>query len=153
MTVTALDIANHSIELEQCEDETGFTLRPRGEVPAAGVQPTLDLLLIAGALCNDATLSQDKTSGDHYHAVGDPTEGALVLAAACAGILKSDLDRAFPRIAEVGSARKRMTTCPAAIQRECAAGLQPFWKERTRPSPTAFTKRHRPPVHFESCLG
>ena len=34
MTVTALDIANHSIELEQCADETGFTLQPRGRCPS-----------------------------------------------------------------------------------------------------------------------
>ena len=61
MTVIALDIANHSIELEQGEDEAGFTLQPSGEIPPAGAQPTLDLLLIAGALCNDAVLSSNKT--------------------------------------------------------------------------------------------
>ncbi len=161
MTVTALDIANHSIELEQCEGEAGFTLRPRGDVPQAGIQPTLDLLLIAGALCNDATLSPDKTSGDLYHAVGDPTEGALVLAAACTGILKPDLERAFPRIAEVpfDSVRKRMTTLHRTPQSnaDVPPGLQPFWDRKGTDVPALHRfhqgRYRRPPVHFEPCLG
>ncbi len=146
MTVTALDIANHSIELEQQEDECGLALRPRGDIPPAGVQPTLDLLLIAGALCNDAKLSRDTKREDRHHAVGDPTEGALILAAACAGILKPDLDRAFPRIAEVpfDSVRKRMTTLHRTPQdnADVPLSLQPFWdrKDADVPPYIAFTK-------------
>jgi P-type Ca2+ transporter type 2C len=146
MTVTALDVANHSIELEQCADGTGLTLRPRGDVPPAGVQPTLDLLLIAGALCNDAVLSYDKTRRENYHAVGDPTEGALVLAAACTGIIKSDLDHAFPRIAEVpfDSVRKRMTTLHRTPQSDAdlPPSLRLFWerKDTAVPPYVAFTK-------------
>jgi Ca2+-transporting ATPase len=147
MTVTAIDVANHSIELNQSSDEPGFSLQPFGEIPHTGVQPTLDLLLIAGALCNDATLSQDKTRGNQYHAIGDPTEGALVLAAACTGILKPDLDRAFPRIAEVpfDSVRKRMTTLHRTPQSnsEVPASLLPFWERRGTsavPPYIAFTK-------------
>ena len=146
MTVTALDIANHSIELDQRSDDAGFTLQIRGEASPAGVQPTLDLLLIAGALCNDAVLSRDRTRQDHHHAVGDPTEGALVLAAACTGIMKPDLDRAFPRIAEVpfDSVRKRMTTLHRTPQSDADVppSLQPFWerKDTAVPPYIAFTK-------------
>ena len=146
MTVTALDIANHSIELEQRADETGFTLQPRGDVPPAGVQPTLDLLLIAGALCNDAVLSRNMEHGDRYHSVGDPTEGALVLAAACTGIIKSDLDRAFPRIAEApfDSVRKRMTTLHRTPQSDADVplSLRPFWERKDMAVPPfiAFVK-------------
>ncbi len=146
MAVTALDIANHSIELEQCSDETGLILQPRGELPSPGAQPALDLLLISGALCNDAVLSPDKNLRERYRAVGDPTEGALVLAAACTGILKPDLDRAFPRIGEVpfDSGRKRMTTLHRAPQSdgEVPAGLKPFWerKDTAVPPYIAFTK-------------
>jgi P-type Ca2+ transporter type 2C len=112
MSVMVVDVANHSIELEQCPDEAGFSLQPKGDLLPIGAQPTLDLLLIAGALCNDALLSEKKTPQDHFHATGDPTEGALVIAAACMGIIKDDLDHVFPRIAEVpfDSVRKRMTT-------------------------------------------
>ena len=91
-------------------------------------------------------LSHDKTSGDRYHAVGDPTEGALVLAAACTGILKPDLDRAFPRIAEVpfDSVRKRMTTLHRTPQSDADVppSLQPFWERKDTDVPPyiAFTK-------------
>jgi len=146
MTVTALDVANHSIEMEQCADDAGFSLRLRGEIPAGGVRPTLDLLLIAGALCNDATLSKDPSSPGRNHAVGDPTEGALVLAAACTGIMKQDLDRAFPRIAEVpfDSVRKRMTTLHRAPRSDddVPERLRPIWERRGTDVPPyiAFTK-------------
>lgn len=147
MTVVAIDIANHSIELDQCEDEEGFSLQVHGEIPTEGVQPTLDLLLIAGACCNDAMLTRDRERGGRFHATGDPTEGALVLTAACTGIMKDSLDDAFPRVAEVpfDSVRKRMTTMhrrPESVE-QLPSSLQPFWKEKgdagARPF-IAFTK-------------
>ena len=48
----------------------------------------------------------------HWHAIGDPTEGALVVAAARAGRQKAELDHAFARVSEApfDSERKRMTT-------------------------------------------
>jgi Ca2+-transporting ATPase len=68
------------------------------------------LLAKAAALCNDASLAP--ASGGGYRAVGDPTEGALVLAAAQLGLPKSTLDQRWPRVGEVPftSERKRMTT-------------------------------------------
>ena len=44
--------------------------------------------------------------------VGDPTEGALVVAAAQLGMLKPDLETRWPRVGEIPftSERKRMTT-------------------------------------------
>lgn len=70
-----------------------------------------DLLLLSGALCNDARLAPDATSDDPT-AVGDPTEGALVIAAYRKGLLQQDIEAMFPRIAELAfdSNRKRMTT-------------------------------------------
>ena len=148
MTVTALDIANHSFELTQAADETCFELVPTGSIPAPGAQPTLDLLLVAGALDNDAVLSPDESQPGRYHAVGDPTEGALVVAAAYAGIKKDDLEAAFPRVAEVpfDSVRKRMTTVhrtPQTID-ELPDSLVPIWERRVNqavmPPFIAFTK-------------
>jgi phosphoserine phosphatase len=91
-------------------------------------------LLIAGALCNDAVLQRDEGEAGGYRAIGDPTEGALVVAAACAGILQHDLQRAFPRIAELpfDSVRKRMTTVhrvPRAPA-EVPPGLARVWARR-----------------------
>ena len=47
-----------------------------------------------------------------YHAVGDPTEGAMVVVAARMGLWKAKLEAALPRVAEAPftSERKRMTT-------------------------------------------
>jgi Ca2+-transporting ATPase len=148
MSVIALDVANHTVRLDQCEDGGSFTLKPSGQNPPPGAWPTLDLLLAAGALCNDAELAGDgKDPGGRYRAVGDPTEGALALAAACSGILKSDLERAFPRVGEVpfDSVRKRMTTLhrfPRA-DTEIPESLRSFWDRRDRaeaPPFIAFTK-------------
>ncbi|MGQ0550971.1 MAG: cation-translocating P-type ATPase, partial [Armatimonadota bacterium] len=136
MTVTALDIANHRIQFVQRSD--GFELVPDHSPEAPGVQPTLDLLLIAGALCNDAVLQPDERDPRTYRPLGDPTEGALVVAAAHVGILQSDLDRAFPRVAELpfDSERKRMTTVHRVprSRAEIPPGLAPVWERRSRPS-------------------
>jgi len=147
MTVTALDIADHAFDLVQVADEAGFELRPVDNPPTPGTQPTLDLLLVAGALCNDAVLSTDERRTGRYHVVGDPTEGALVLAAAFAGIRKDDLDNAFPRVAEVqfDSVRKRMTTLNRTPQSkdDVPDSLRPVWERRVNPSVppyVAFTK-------------
>ena len=70
--------------------------------------------LWAGALASDAYLEAAGAtdSGQTYRVVGDPTEGAIVVAAAKAGAVKEDLDRAYPRLNEVpfDSERKRMST-------------------------------------------
>ena len=48
---------------------------------------TLGLMVKAMALANDATLKKDENSGE-WRSVGDPTEGALVVAAAQVGFAK-----------------------------------------------------------------
>ena len=70
------------------------------------------MFYIAAALVNDATLQERQVGGNSYRAIGDPTEGSLLIAAAKAGLWKSDLDHHWPRVAEVPftSERKRMTT-------------------------------------------
>ena len=66
--------------------------------------------LRAAALASDARLLEGD-EGD-WHVRGDPTEGALVVAAAKAGLQKPDLDERFPRIDEIPftAESKRMTT-------------------------------------------
>jgi Ca2+-transporting ATPase len=113
MTVTALDIANHRFDLIQKAGEAHMELIPvTGAGLTAAAQAALDLLLIGGAVCNDASIAPDEENPSIIHAVGDPTEAALVLGAAQAGMMKDVLDAAFPRVAEIpfDSVRKRMTT-------------------------------------------
>ena len=72
-------------------------------------------LLLNGALiCNDARLEEtsDEAGLRSWQIVGDPTEGALVVAAAKSGAQRGDLDKAWPRVQEIpfDSERKRMST-------------------------------------------
>ncbi len=97
MTAVVLDVADRRLDLS--------TDGPVG----VAVEPTIELALLIGVLCNDAAIVEHDGV---FTAVGDPTEGALVIAGANAGILKNVAESALPRVDEVpfDSARKRMTT-------------------------------------------
>jgi Ca2+-transporting ATPase len=73
----------------------------------------LKLMLTAATLASDTRLvNEDNDSGKGWHIKGDPTEGALVVAAAKAGLMKESLDADSPRVHEIPftSETKRMTT-------------------------------------------
>jgi P-type Ca2+ transporter type 2C len=96
---------------------SGSGYAPEGEITREGLPthapdaPDLDELLTAAALCNDAALNPPVEDGE-WTAVGDPTEAALLAAAAKAGLSPEDLAERMPRVAEIpfDSGRKRMTT-------------------------------------------
>ena len=69
----------------------------------------LQTLLSMAALANDAELEKTDTA---YKVIGDPTEGSLVTLAGKGGILKSHINKEYPRIEEIpfDSDRKMMTT-------------------------------------------
>ncbi|HEY5730559.1 MAG TPA: cation-translocating P-type ATPase [Anaerolineales bacterium] len=108
MTVTVLDVADHELDLTTLMEKDGSVHATRNLGTPA--QSSLSLTAIGGALCNDAHLVDE--GDDRYHTIGDPTEGAMVAAAAKMGYWKSSLDRSFPRAGELpfDSERKRMTT-------------------------------------------
>lgn len=91
-------------------DPKGAFLRDGNTVELAAEQD-LVFLLKGAALCNDAQLKRAPESG-LWHIVGDPTEGALVVAAAKGGCRQSELTAQYPRIGELpfDSTRKMMTT-------------------------------------------
>ncbi|MEM7714739.1 MAG: cation-transporting P-type ATPase [Cyanobacteria bacterium P01_A01_bin.68] len=60
-----------------------------------GLNSVLEECLIAGVLCNDSQLKQ---TGENWSVVGDPTEGALIAAAAKAGFSQSGLWASKPRL-------------------------------------------------------
>ncbi|HKX53594.1 MAG TPA: cation-translocating P-type ATPase [Nitrosospira sp.] len=70
--------------------------------------PLLFALLWAAAACNDAELVSKGGSPD---IIGDPTEGALLVAAAKRGIFRIAIEAEMPRVATIpfDSERKRMT--------------------------------------------
>jgi Ca2+-transporting ATPase len=92
-------------------DVTGVGYEPKGEFLQYGkpINPkeddNLHLLLRASTLCSNAHY-------DGKNILGDTTEGALIVAAAKAGITKKDLEATYPRVHEVPftSERKRMAT-------------------------------------------
>ncbi len=108
MTVVMLDVAEHAIDLTEQVERDGTLRATRGL--GAPAQSSLSLAAIGGTLCNDAELID--IGDDRFRTLGDPTEGALVVAAAKMGYWKSSLDSSFPRTAELpfDSERKRMTT-------------------------------------------
>jgi Ca2+-transporting ATPase len=87
-------------------EPTGAFRDETGEVHPAG---GLVELLTAGVLASDARLVR---RGDRWEVAGDPTEGALLVAAAKAGIDQTDQNELWPRSHEIAfsSERRRMTT-------------------------------------------
>ena len=110
MAVTVLDVLGETQQVDTLLQQ-GIPVADAELLP--GRRPpvrSLGLLAKAAALCNDASLAPTPKGG--YRAVGDPTEGALVVAAAELGLVKDELDQRWPRVGEVPftSERKRMTT-------------------------------------------
>ncbi|WP_410507799.1 calcium-translocating P-type ATPase, SERCA-type [Methanosarcina hadiensis] len=83
--------------------------REDGDTEVSGNDIHLRVLLLGAALCNDSNLYNEE---DGWKIRGDPTEAALVVAAAKAGLEKTELDLNYPRLAEIpfSSESKRMTT-------------------------------------------
>ncbi|MEO3798188.1 cation-translocating P-type ATPase [Nonomuraea sp. B10E15] len=93
---------------------TGSGYAPDGEIVRDGSLHDAHLtgLLVASVLCNDARLSPPQDDGGEWAALGDPTEAALLAAAAKLGLDREHLHERFPRLAErpFDSERKRMST-------------------------------------------
>jgi Ca2+-transporting ATPase len=135
MTVKMLDVVGRSLEIDTLLNSKGFVLDAELDPAKLPDERTLSLLVKAGALCNDAYLETDADGSERY--IGDPTEGALVKAAAELGYSKDELETQFPRVAEgpFTSERKRMTTIhEATVDR-------PLLEEEWRDIPyVVFTK-------------
>jgi Ca2+-transporting ATPase len=88
------------------EPSGGFTLDGRAVDP--GDWPVLRRALLSGVLCNGAQLVEDDGG---WRVLGDPTEGAILTAAAKAGIRKERVEEEHPFQDEVpfDSERKKMT--------------------------------------------
>jgi len=127
MTVTMIDLAGHRLDLTEPDSQhitltlsDGlFLAQSSGNLTKPVISSALGLLMVGGTLCNDALLQANghgSNAGNSEKtdacAMGDPTESALVVAAARLGLEKTGLEQNFPRISEVpfDSERKRMTT-------------------------------------------
>lgn len=125
MTVTGLIGCDEMLEGQGHALSLSKWARQRTE-PAEvdkGQEETERLLLVIGTLCNDAVL---KVENGEEVVLGDPTEGALLTAAAGQGIRRDELDTALPRISEIpfDSVTKRMITVHQ-ITSPCPLPLNP----------------------------
>ncbi|MEN8097713.1 MAG: cation-translocating P-type ATPase [Chloroflexota bacterium] len=114
--MTAVQLSVWGVQLQV----TGEGYEPIGEFAQDGdvVNPEdyfdVGVLLRGALLCSDASLEQ-RAGGDERtrtKMVGDPTEGALVVAAAKANLWREKVETRYPRVAEIpfDSNRKRMST-------------------------------------------
>ena len=107
MTVRKIFAGGRLIEV------TGAGYEPKGEFKGSEIdiknRKSLQLLLQGGLLCSDAILEE---RDGKWTVKGDPTEGALVVAAVKAGLHEAEMRLENPRIEEIpfSSERKRMTT-------------------------------------------
>jgi Ca2+-transporting ATPase len=109
MTVRRVVVAGQTVQV------SGAGYEPTGEYSRNGsaVEPPEELreTLRAAVLASDARLLRGEADGG-WQVRGDPTEGALVVAAAKAGLRQEELEADFPRLDEIPftSESKRMTT-------------------------------------------
>ena len=110
MTVTQISVDGKDIFV------TGTGYAPQGQFQINGdtiaihEYPAATTALWVGALNNDALLEHNQ-DGTHKM-IGDPTEGAIIVAAAKADKEYQELNKDYPRVQEIpfDSVRKRMTT-------------------------------------------
>jgi Ca2+-transporting ATPase len=117
MTVRRIFVGEKLLEVSGA----GYVPRGRFSYNESVMEPpdTLKLLLQAATLASDADVVYNDLD-KRWQIKGDPTEGALVVAAAKAGLKKTDLESRFPRVKEIPftSETKRMTTlhdAPAGV--------------------------------------
>jgi P-type Ca2+ transporter type 2C len=105
--------------------------------------------LLQGAIaCNDARLEErpDESGSRSWNIIGDPTEGAMVVAAAKSGVLQDVFAKTMPRVQEIpfDSERKRMTT----MHRNLSGGESPYGFAYP---PLAAVVKGAPDVVLELC--
>ncbi|HET7101802.1 MAG TPA: HAD-IC family P-type ATPase, partial [Terriglobia bacterium] len=106
LAATIFQVADRRVELDN-----GTSDDYRNEFPELN-QAGFNMMLAGAALCNDSVMRSNADDPNHSAPMGDPTETALVVAAARSGLLKPELDQLLPRVAEIPftSERKCMTT-------------------------------------------
>jgi Ca2+-transporting ATPase len=131
MTVTRLWVDGKFIEV------TGSGYAPVGDFwmndnkVDLAQYPGVTTALWVGVLNNDAQLEHiDEAGTSTFRIIGDPTEGALLVAAIKAGIIQGELNEAYPRQDEIpfDSARKRMVTIHD-IEKPHALDSSPFYDD------------------------
>ena len=152
MTVTRLWADGRLVEV------TGTGYDPKGDFLVAGQpadlqkMPGITTVLWVSTLNNDAVLEPVQGEGANaYKMIGDPTEGAMLVAMVKAWPQYAELSRAYPRQKEIpfDSALKRMTTVHEItwIKEE---GPSPF-KDQSKLGHHAVTVKGAPDLVLDLC--
>jgi len=96
MTVQVVSAGGRRYAVEGLGYKPSGAIRPEGESRPAALdqEPALAQCLLAGALCNDSRLLSE---GNQWKIQGDPTEAALLVSAAKAGLRAEETARQLPR--------------------------------------------------------
>jgi P-type Ca2+ transporter type 2C len=135
MVVQAVNILNDSLRVSgEGYSPEGEFRKPDGSV-LPEVQPELRSLMMACVLCNDSVLQKEQ---GEWAILGDPTEGALLVVAGKAGLLRDEQTNKFPRVGEFpfSSERKRMSVIVQGQE-----GGASSWQMFTKGSPELTLER------------
>ena len=126
MTVTRIWADGLTIQVTDEQGDGAFRLD--GQPINLRDYPAAATALWVATLANDAVMERTLNAANGYRLVGDPTETALLVAAAKVGTSREELESAYPRIGEVpfDSSRKRMTTVHRVVAPE-PEDISPFY--------------------------
>ncbi|HSF81164.1 MAG TPA: cation-translocating P-type ATPase [Anaerolineales bacterium] len=154
MTVTRMWVDGKVVDI------SGSGYNPHGEFIAQGKvidpldYPAVLTGLWVAALNNDADLEVSGSSNGQqtFRMVGDPTEGAMIVATAKAGARARDLNLSYPRVQEIpfDSTRKRMLTVHA-LKDPRTEDISPFYKDTQVPGGYAITMKGAPDLVLNLC--
>jgi len=134
MTLTRIWVDGRYLSITGKGHSLSGEFQENGKSVSLEAYPAVRTALWVGALNNDSELTISGSSDEEqtYSMTGDPTEGALVVAAAKAGTLPRPLNHAYPRVQEVpfDSERKRMITVHQ-IRESTPEDFSPFYHHET----------------------
>ena len=154
MTVTRLWVDGQFIDI------TGTGYVPKGDFLADGKPVDIHehraalTTLWLGVLNNDSSIeiTGEKDSQQTYRIVGDPTEGALLVAAAKAGATYVEVKQTYPRESEVpfDSDRKRMITIHD-VRHPDPNDFSPFYEDKKYKGWDVIVVKGAPDIVLELC--
>jgi Ca2+-transporting ATPase len=106
-------------------DGAGYEPRPALALASGALRMELERALAVGDRASNAVLQK---RGDRWTVLGDPTEGALIVAARKAGLTDEALDARFDRVAEVPFSSERKLMSTVHTDHERAERLRVFTK-------------------------
>ena len=140
-------------------DISGRGYKPVGEFEIDGEVielkdfPGASTVLWVAALNNNADLDLGSPEDEqpNYRVAGDPTEGALIVAAAKANAWTEELNQAYPRVQEIpfDSTRKRMLTLHL-VQDPQPEDISPFYNNKLKEW-YVVTVKGAPDLVLEQC--